>query len=232
MSNNWFDLMSEEEQTETSRILRMNVAEWKNEGQHILKTWTGDLRQCLEYLNDMDKLRAEVTVSATKQEDRTEFQSNFALWRDMLEEPEKYGDDITDWLHLNDTLMSGPGRWRVDAFYTLHEMREQVARRNQAATVIQAAVRGHQSRNHLPIRDCCMCLAHRICPFQTDVGRMCVECGNDGPYTEITGAVGDPWNWFRSKCSWCLAPLDEGQVNYCDGDCKISYIKESWRETY
>lgn len=230
MSTNWFDLMAGEEQAETSRILRMNVAEWENEEQHILKTWNGDIRECLNYLNEMNRLREQVTVSPVKQEIRTQFQRDFALWRDMLEEPEKYGDDITDWLELNDNLMSGTGRWRVDAFYTLHEVRQELARRNHAATIIQAAVRGHQSRNRLPIRDCSMCLAHRICPLETDVGRICTECASDGPYTEITGPIEDPWNWFR--CSWCLAPLDEGQTNYCDNDCKISYIKESWRETY
>lgn len=72
-----------------------------------------------------------------------------------------------------------------------------------SAVRIQAAVRGHQVRSHLAIRDCCMCLSHRICPLKTDVGFMCRDCAAQGPYTDETGPISDPWNDFRADYVDC-----------------------------
>lgn len=48
---------------------------------------------------------------------RTEFELDFAVWKDMIEEPEKYGDDIIEWWELNETLTKGTGRWRLAAYW-------------------------------------------------------------------------------------------------------------------
>jgi len=49
--------------------------------------------------------------------------SNFNVWKDMAEEPWKYGDDIEDWLDLDAELQQAPGRWRLEAFWDAEEKR-------------------------------------------------------------------------------------------------------------
>jgi hypothetical protein len=68
----------------------------------------------------------------------------------------------------------------------------------KSVVMIQAAVRGHQTRSRLSVRDCCMCLSHRICPLRTDVGMMCRACAAEGPHVDRTGPLEDGWNWFRA----------------------------------
>ena len=165
---------------------------------------------------------------------RTEFQVDFAIWKDMMEEPTKYGDDIYEWLALHEKLINGPGRWRLAAYEYAIQAEEEaqlaaeqaewraaftpiakqaatlgmkkwcerdvnafIAKIRNAVVTIQAAVRGHQARSNQPFRDCCMCLSHRVCPLQTDVGMMCRGCAEQGPYDEETGPIADPWSEFR-----------------------------------
>jgi len=139
--------------------------------------------------------------------------NDFRLWRDMAEEPWKYGDDIGDWLDLDAELRAGPGRWRVDAYWTKEQQavdwanleaklwnawNEFLARKEMSVVRIQALVRGHLVRNRIPWRDCCMCLAHHISPVKTDVGFMCRQCSHDGPFTDLIG-MDDPWEWHRAE---------------------------------
>jgi hypothetical protein len=101
-----------------------------------------------------------------------------------------------------------------------------VARIHSAATKIQAAVRGHQTRSHLPFLNCCMCLAHRICPLETHVGMMCRACAEQGPYEDITGPVSDPWNWARADY---YDRSRQGQCQY-DGCLGIPHYEEEAEE--
>jgi hypothetical protein len=203
----------------------------------------------------------------------------FAAWRDMVDEPEKYGSDLeNEWLALDAELRAGSGHWRLEAHWLSKEAeleealanaqltwrdiftrvarlaaqkgerewfrrdvhrilkanrkaaRKQVKVANKAATKIQAAIRGHLARSNANFRDCCMCLAHRVCPLQTDVGMMCRDCAEQGPHEDTTGPVADPWNWFRADytdtrkrpclaCNVCdAAPATEkiSGVLYCD----------------
>ena len=81
----------------------------------------------------------------------------FAVWKDMVEEPWKYGDDIGDWLVLDAELRAGPGRWRLEAYWMQVEQRQNwerleamlwkawndyLTRKERAVVRIQAAVRG------------------------------------------------------------------------------------------
>jgi len=77
-----------------------------------------------------------------------------------------------------------------------NDIKRIVKRFKGSATKIQALVRGYQSRCHNPHLDCCMCLSHRMCPIKTDVGYMCRDCGEMGPYEDVV--ENDPWNWQRA----------------------------------
>jgi hypothetical protein len=177
---------------------------------------------------------AHPTASAVPQV-RSTFDVEFALWKNMIEEPSRYGDDIADWLELNDKLSRGSGRWRLGAYWASIEVAQDaaeaelqapwrnlftriakqaaddcmrrwcerdvanfVARLRNAIVTIQSATRGHQTRSKQPFRDCCMCLSHCISPLETDVGRMCHGCAQQGPYTDETGPLPDPWSEFRA----------------------------------
>ena len=139
--------------------------------------------------------------------------SKFAVWKDMAEEPWKYGDDIGDWLVLDDELRVSSGRWRIGAFWEKEQRRlnweylrallqkawvEYTTRKARMATRIQALWRGHAVRQRMVWRDCCMCLAHHVSPIKTEVGFMCRKCSEDGPYVDLIG-MDDPWEWFRAE---------------------------------
>jgi hypothetical protein len=65
-----------------------------------------------------------------------------------------------------------------------------------------------------------MCLSHRICPLETDVGMMCRTCAEQGPHEDITGPVADPWNWFRADY------VDLAQSDDCESDYGSDYNSE------
>ena len=178
---------------------------------------------------------AEKNIQASEPVAQEPINRDLRVWRDMVEEPEKYGDDIVEWLELDAKLRSSPGFWRIEAYWlekiaaeekalaeeqgpwrriysslvrqavweggrrwAVRDIKRHAARIRNAIVCIQSAVRGHLVRNRMKFRDCCMCLSHRVCPLKTSVGMMCRACAEQGPYTDITGPVADPWNWFRA----------------------------------
>lgn len=254
-SRPWYDIMAEQEMANETRLVRMTPAEWMLEGRSIIRNWRGDLRGAIKYLDGVDARRAAFPVApqVVVYAPRTTFDVEYGLWRDMVNEPAKYGDDIIEWLALDEKLSAGSGRWRLGAYWCAVEKqeaereeerkaRERYQRRNDAATVIAAAVRGHQARTKQVFRDCCMCLSHRTSPLKTLVGMMCRGCSEQGPYTEATGPLADPWSEFRADyidlappapCQWCRAPLTDGQTgDHCDQDCLISDMKDLYRARY
>lgn len=223
MATSWYDIMVAAEETENDRVKQMSAAEWKQEGKKIMREWSGDLRHCLNHLTRMDTMRRNVATQTeaprTVPEQMSSTQLDFAVWRDMVESPGKYGKDIVEWLEINDRLMSSPSAWRVAAFWTQLEDRLQEEQQQAAVMKIQALVRGHLVRSRAQFRDCCMCLKHCVSPVKTDIGMVCRQC-----------AVEDQHDWLDMEpvpqCHWCLAPLDEGQEMFCDGDCANEYRQD------
>lgn len=137
----------------------------------------------------------------------------YGMWKDMVEEPWKYGDDIEDWLDLDAELREAPGRWRIDAYWLREQQKrdwerldamiqkawnDYLARREMKVVKIQALWRGHSARNKILWRDCCMCLAHHVSPIKTEIGFMCQKCSDDGPHCDLIG-MEDPWDWYRAE---------------------------------
>jgi hypothetical protein len=121
-TRSWFTIETEEENRQTTQLLRMTAAEWREEGNRIIRAWKGrDIRPCLDYLNRIEHERAiyveEQEPAPVVVQPLSEFDSDFLAWLDMVEEPWKYGDSIVEWLDLDAKLTSGPGRWRVGAYW-------------------------------------------------------------------------------------------------------------------
>lgn len=199
---NWFALMEAETESSRKWYLQMDDAAWKKHVKQMIRNWRGDLRVCFNRLDKIDAERAADAKPVTEPAvvvPPTPQQITFSAWKDMIEEPYKYSEeDWLDWLEWTAELESSPGRWRVAAYLQSLEDKEFEIVRNRAATAIQASVRGHKTRTTAKFRDCCMCLAHRVCPLHTDVGMMCRECAAQGPYAEETGPLADPWSEFRA----------------------------------
>jgi hypothetical protein len=64
-------------------------------------------------------------------------QVSFSLWCDMVDEPAKYGDDICDWLELDAEMRASDKRWRVAAYWSLYEEREQADERRAAIALAE-----------------------------------------------------------------------------------------------
>jgi hypothetical protein len=113
-----------------------------------------------------------------------------------------------------------------------HDIKAIVKRFKGSATKIQTMVRGYQARCKNPHLDCCMCLSHCISPLKTNVGYMCRDCAEQGPYEDLV--ENDPWNWHRAEyidmapnhklyvpCSWCNKDFyDLWNGDYCSYECE------------
>jgi hypothetical protein len=187
MNNNWYNIILEEESLREATLIGMSAAEWKEEAKRIIRTWRGDLRACNRYLNEIDRKRAQSLAAPVAPIAKTEFDIDFAIWKDMINEPWKYGDDIIEWLELDEKLSSQSGRWRLGAFWNQKEEeekrkqaeRERIVRENHAAIAIQAIVRGHMTRTQQPFRDCYLCFSHRTSPFSLQNEMICRPCAID-----------------------------------------------------
>jgi hypothetical protein len=187
MNNNWYNIILEEESLREATLIGMSAAEWKEEAKRIIRTWRGDLRACNRYLNEIDRKRAQSLAAPVAPIVKTEFDIDFAIWKDMINEPWKYGDDIIEWLELDEKLSSQSGRWRLGAFWNQKEEeekrkqaeRERIVRENHAAIAIQAIVRGHMTRTQQPFRDCYLCLSHRTAPYSLQNEMICRPCAID-----------------------------------------------------
>ncbi len=221
LARSWVDVMEEQASAQVTPYLRLSAAEWMEERRRMLIGWQGDLRDLITLTQRVEAARevaARETEAPVRAAPATEFDGDFALWREMIENPAQYDGDLVEvWLPLDEKLSTGAGRWRLGAYWLKKDEEEAAAeerrlknatevKEKQAATVIQAAVRGHLTRSGQDFRDCCMCLAHAICPFRTDVGLICRECQEQGPYVDITGPLSDPWAEFRGDTEPCTPP--------------------------
>ena len=112
-----------------------------------------------------------------------------------------------------------------------HDIKRIVKRFKGSATKIQAVVRGYQARSKDAHQDCCMCLSHRISPLKTEVGYMCRDCAEMGPYQDLVEE--DPWNWHRAEyvdegrcdpvapCAWCNKDFYTMDIlDWCSYECE------------
>ena len=51
--------------------------------------------------------------------------SEYQVWEDLIDEPWKYGDDVCEWLDIDDKLRNGPEQVRMDSYWQLYKERLQ-----------------------------------------------------------------------------------------------------------
>lgn len=229
----WYDLMVGEEERKSDAYVRMTASEWKKAAQEIIRTWTGDLRACINYLDEMDAKRAATPAPQPEPVPVSEDERNWRVWKDMVEEPWKYGSDIGEWIALDEEVRRGPKRWRVDAYWNgkVRELEEQEA---AAATKIQALWRGYQARYEIePQVTCTHCLVRGL----VSADGLCVECidastaeatavqpcGNCGEEVFVYGAqVGDIYLCPECVHDWTTCTRCDRAIRYgsrCDNHC-------------
>lgn len=104
---------------------------------------------------------------------------NYRLWKDMVTESAKYGEDMETLPELEGKVMKTYWSPEVQKYKEKQELLAKVRTlvekfkveydyKKKCAIVIQAVVRGHQCRNSTVcrFRDCCHCLAHTVCSLQ------------------------------------------------------------------
>ena len=146
-------------------------------------------------------------------------QVDMNLLRDMVDEPWKYGDDIAQALELEEQLRQTPKAWRVHYMWVRkeHEERDAPASviqtaykqykinqkntarlrahclRMTAATKIQAAWRGFETRCEQRWTDCARCLCH--CVSYWMIGGpdgVCEDCFREvSPYYDPVEIIGE-----------------------------------------
>lgn len=204
----WSTLLIDKEMESITPHIMTPFSQWAAHVRSLLAV-TQDRTGTLVWVRRVEKFRVVYAKSRRGQqgyvpepEHPSPEDEELELWTDYCDEPAKYGDDVWErWTELDTKLSAGPKRWRVAAYWWKRqeevEVSERAFRREVAATRIQAAIRGYLARSKLAWRDCCMCLAHRVCPLRTEKGYMCRDCGYDGPYTDIVDY--DEWNWYRAS---------------------------------
>lgn len=160
----WYDLMVGDKECKTDEYVRMTASEWKMTASQMIRTWSGDLRSCINYLDEIDACRGAIEPTTSAQTSPlTEEELDWRVWKDMVEEPEKYGADIGEWIELDAKVRAGPKRWRVDAYWWT-KVGELNVKEAEAASKIQALWRGYQERHEVSHRfTCARCLAHGVC---------------------------------------------------------------------
>jgi hypothetical protein len=177
----WGDMLYEEQQNRKLALLRMPEPEWLECVNAYFTSLRGNGRglvSALAWANGIATERAEFQSPKPKAMAMTEAERNWRVWRDMVEEPEKYGSDIAEWFALDEEVRSGPKRWRVDAFW-YGKVREVEELEAAAATKIQALWNGYVARTLLAHRfTCARCLCHGVCtvPWTEPDSYICTAC--------------------------------------------------------
>ena len=102
--------------TRTAAPGRLTLACYKQFG-HL--KW-GDMMT--GYAPSTSVVRVETPVTALERD--------FALWKDMVENPCQYGDDIVEWLDLNEQLLKTRKSWKIERYWRARD--EEKARKESA----------------------------------------------------------------------------------------------------
>jgi hypothetical protein len=202
---NWYDMMSNEE----DRLLALSLEDWTAVRVTLMKTRPA-------FATRIDHLRRDLWYARKDRRTVTPDVPQMRYYRDIADEPWKYGDDAFEqWLLLDNDLPKYPGRWRVDAYWTLREeesrTQTEFEAKMDAATKIQALVRGHQQRTRTDWMDCSECLGHGVAPYEVEGRNVCRSCY-------------DTLGW--SECAHCGMPVHHDRLADFSGCCSLECMSE------
>lgn len=161
----------------------MSNAEWQAKScAYIRSTPPRERKAAVMWAEDIDRRRAQLArtrryeVVQAPQPPQPREPRDDRLYRDMADEPWKYGDDVVQWADLK----VNPTNRLV--YWTERQAQAEIAEaklRTLSATRIQALVRGYQARCKDPHQDCAHCLSHRISAVWFNDEWICSECMRD-----------------------------------------------------
>lgn len=208
---------------EYNRVLCMSNAEWQAKScAYIRSTPPRERKAAVMWAEDIDRRRAQLArtrryeVVQAPQPVAPREPRDDRLYRDMADEPWKYGDDVVQWADLK----VNPTNRLV--YWTERQAQAEIAEaklRTLSATRIQALVRGYQARCKDPHQDCAHCLTHRISAVWFNGEWICSECMRD-----ISDEVSNRIHQARANCVGC-------HCGHCDDDPTEMDMEEAY-ETY
>ncbi len=239
LTSNWYDMMASEE----DRLLDLSLEYWTSVRITLMKTRP-------EFATRIDRLRRDLWYARKDRRTATPEMPQMRYYRDIADEPWKYGDDaFEEWLALDRDLPLFPGRWRVEAYWTRRLEEEVLAPQrvrffallakaqaefvakvkvatklqalfrgrsvrktlHEAASKIQAIVRGHQQRCRITWMDCAECLAHGPTAYEVEGRCICQMCY-------------DSLGWC--ECAHCGMPVHRDRLADFSGCCSSECMAE------
>lgn len=170
----WGDWMLEVDNRKKNYYLDLPTEQWEAGVKTYLRNYKGDLRSAVAWVERVQTQRAaRAKPEVVKREPLSELDLTFNVWKDMVEEPWKYGDnDWEEWLEMDAQLWRSSKRWRLAAFWQKRQDENDLA----LVTRIQAAWKGHALRNSHPQLNCGKCLAHTPCRYKDNGVYLCYDC--------------------------------------------------------
>lgn len=238
-TSNWFDMMV----TEEGSLLDMSLEEWTAVRAELIKTRPA-------FAQRIDATRRALWYAKKDRRTVTPDVPQLRYYRDVADEPWKYGDDAFEqWQLLDRDLPLFPGRWRVEAYWTrrleeevlapqrvrfmnmLQQAQADFVAKNSLATKLQALVRGYRVRkalNEAATKIQALVRGHQL---RCSVRYMdCAEClAHGATYCEVEGrhlcrTCFDKLGWV--ECGFCGMPLHVDRVEQFHGCCSA----ECWAE--
>lgn len=65
--------------------------------------------------------QTETEVDPIDRRQKSDLEIDLAIWKDMMENPSMYGDDILEWMELDESLSKSAARWRLSAYWLRKE---------------------------------------------------------------------------------------------------------------
>lgn len=242
----WGKLVLEEQERRYLPLLQMDTEVWTQWARHCVQT-SPNPRKVIPFLDFIESLRRLYISPAmripTPPPTPDTLQLDMDLLEHMVDEPEKYGDDIVEALELEQQLLQTRKAWRVRAMWIRKEDEERDAKalaceqtKYIAATKIQAVWRGFETRCSQRWTDCARCLCHRVSYWMIGgPDGVCEDCYNEVRYGCTTMEEEDcpfeceaHWDATESVneraeeeeevpvCDYCGVRRPGAYVNYCN----------------
>lgn len=200
----WGLLVIHDQEKHYRQLLEFSDLEWATWSRDYIRK-SKHVRKAIRFVNRITSMRQEYITNAMRAihytirpSETDPLQVDMNLLRDMVDEPEKYGDDIAEALELEQQLLQTRKAWRVHYMWVRKEQEERDAparviqtaykqykinQKMRAATKIQTAWRGFETRCNQRWTDCARCLCHRVSYWMIGgPDAVCEDCYNEVRY--------------------------------------------------